>query len=87
VHYSIAVGDSSGWIVSNVAANELEFRVARQLRERFAARAQAIKNTYPPAASEQLSHKDRADVPGPARNEHRRTTFIYWHSRLDTRKM
>jgi hypothetical protein len=58
MHYSVAVGDGSGWIVSNVAANELEFRVARQLRERLTARAQTVKDTYPPATGEKLSHKD-----------------------------
>jgi hypothetical protein len=58
VNYGIAVRDGSGWIVSNVAANELEILVARELGEGFATRAQTVKDTHSPATGQQLSHED-----------------------------
>jgi len=58
VNYGITVHDGSCWIVSNVAANELEVLVARELGERLATRAQTVEDTYSTATGQQLPHED-----------------------------
>jgi hypothetical protein len=58
VNYGITVRDGTGWIVSNIAANEFEVLVTGELGEGFATRSQTVKDTHSPAAGQQLSHEN-----------------------------